>query len=147
MIKPTFSDKLAEKNLLGLPFSWGPDGKLEFGPGITEEQRKEIEAIAAAHDWALSQAKDKAIMEAKANAAFSIAALFDKSPFSLELVFAELNALAEAIALVDKVEHTPQDTARLAQLKSLWGQVQVIRQEENAATRAIEEAKSEGEIP
>lgn len=138
-----FEEKLEVAGLLGLPVSWGPDGKLEFGPEITDARRQAIERLAAEHDWALEATITSKLTEAKMRASSEIAALFGKPPQSLELVFAELNILAEALSLVESTSN-PE---RLTALKQRWSQVKTIRAAENAATQVIEAAKSEVEIP
>lgn len=45
-----FARELHEAGMDGLPFSWGEDGALNFGPEITAEQRDDILALAARHD-------------------------------------------------------------------------------------------------
>jgi hypothetical protein len=135
MIGPSFSEELAAAGLLGLPFAWGTDGRIEYGPEITDEQRKSIEAVLQAHDGAASQARHDARVEAMTQAAVDIAALFGKPARSLDLVFTELNVLAEAISLVDKEKPVPEETARLDALKKLWADVKAIRARELASEK------------
>lgn len=45
-----FVRELEAAGLLGLPFAWGPDGKIEFGAGMTQAQKDAVLAVAAAHD-------------------------------------------------------------------------------------------------
>lgn len=45
-----FEDELAAAHLAGLPFSWGADGEISFGPAITPEQRAAILSVYEAHD-------------------------------------------------------------------------------------------------
>lgn len=49
-IGPSFSDELAAAGLLGLPFTWSPEGVIEFGEGVTDAQKADVEAIYATHD-------------------------------------------------------------------------------------------------
>jgi hypothetical protein len=50
MIAPHIVDELQAAGLLGLPFAWGTDGALSFGPTLTAPQRAAIAAVFAAHD-------------------------------------------------------------------------------------------------
>lgn len=49
-IGPNFGNELIAAGLGGLPVSWTPDGIVEYGPAITEEQKTAIEAVLASHD-------------------------------------------------------------------------------------------------
>jgi len=49
-IGPTFSVELDAARLLGLPFAWGDDGDINFGPAMTPEQIDAVNAVYAAHD-------------------------------------------------------------------------------------------------
>ena len=49
-IGPSFSDELRTANLIGLPFSWGTDGIIQFDPRMTQAQRDAVLAVYAAHD-------------------------------------------------------------------------------------------------
>lgn len=62
-IGPTFVDELAAAGLVGLPFTWGSDGKIQYGDAITPEQRAAIETVVAAHP---SQEEIKAQLKAYA---------------------------------------------------------------------------------
>lgn len=52
-VSERFADELQAAGLLGLPFSWGEDGALEFGASITADQRAAIQAALANHDPAV----------------------------------------------------------------------------------------------
>ena len=45
-----FSDELTSAGLVGLPFTWGSDGKIEGYDNLTEEQKTTLDAVIAAHD-------------------------------------------------------------------------------------------------
>lgn len=49
-IGPTFTDELKVAGLLGLPFSWGADGALNFGEAMTPKQIAAVQAVYDAHD-------------------------------------------------------------------------------------------------
>lgn len=49
-IGPNFANELAAAGLLGLPFSWGTDGVIEYGESISAAQKTAIEAVLAAHN-------------------------------------------------------------------------------------------------
>lgn len=49
-IGPNFANELAAAGLIGLPFSWGTDGVIEYGTAISSAQKTAIEAVLAAHD-------------------------------------------------------------------------------------------------
>lgn len=49
-IGPTFVTELQVAGLLGLPFSWGPDGVITYGAAMTPAQIAAVEAVYAAHD-------------------------------------------------------------------------------------------------
>ena len=49
-IGPSFSDELKVAGLMGLPFSWGPDGMIQFDPRMTQTQVNSVLAVYAAHD-------------------------------------------------------------------------------------------------
>lgn len=49
-IGPTFADELKAAGLLGLPFSWGADGTIEFRADMPQVQRDAVLAVYAAHN-------------------------------------------------------------------------------------------------
>lgn len=49
-IGPSFSEELRRAGLLGLPFSWGDDGVIQFDDRCTGVQREAVLAVYAAHD-------------------------------------------------------------------------------------------------
>jgi hypothetical protein len=51
-IGPNFSNELAAAGLHGLPFAWGGDGAISYGPAITSAQKTSIQAVLAAHNAA-----------------------------------------------------------------------------------------------
>lgn len=46
----TFTAELQAAGLLGLPFAWGEDGEIVFGPAMTAEQIEAVRAVYAVHD-------------------------------------------------------------------------------------------------
>jgi hypothetical protein len=49
-IGPTFVNELQAAGLLGLPFSWGGDGVIQFAPSMLKAQIDAVNAVYAAHD-------------------------------------------------------------------------------------------------
>lgn len=49
-IGPAFYDELAAAGLVGLPFSWGTDGIIQFDPRMTPGQVVAVQAVYATHD-------------------------------------------------------------------------------------------------
>lgn len=49
-IGPNFANEIASAGLRSLPFSWGADGVIEFGPSMTSAQISAVEAVYAAHN-------------------------------------------------------------------------------------------------
>jgi hypothetical protein len=49
-IGATFEQELKAAGLLGLPFSWGADGKIEFRESMTDAQIAAVNAVYEAHD-------------------------------------------------------------------------------------------------
>src|SRR6516162_6671391 len=64
-IGPTFGNELYNAGLLGLNFSWGSDGTIIYGPGITQDQRNAINAVYAAHDPVISNLLDYSDFQAQ----------------------------------------------------------------------------------
>ncbi|MFZ5565974.1 MAG: hypothetical protein ACOY95_03125 [Pseudomonadota bacterium] len=50
MIGPSFESELQAAGLIGLPFSWGPDGVLQFDESMTQQQRDAVMAVLVAHN-------------------------------------------------------------------------------------------------
>lgn len=49
-IGPNFTKELEAAGLLGLSFSWGPDGTLQFDPGLSPQNVAAITSVYTAHD-------------------------------------------------------------------------------------------------
>ena len=49
-IGPHFSDELRAAGLVGLPFSWGDDGVIQYDAAMLPTQIAAVEAVYAAHD-------------------------------------------------------------------------------------------------
>ena len=49
-IGPTFAAELDAARLTGLPFSWGDDGVIQFGPSMTKDQKDAVSVVYEAHD-------------------------------------------------------------------------------------------------
>jgi hypothetical protein len=55
-IGPSFSDELKAAGLLGLPFTWGADGVIQFNAAMTQAQIDAVNACHAAHNPLLPSA-------------------------------------------------------------------------------------------
>ena len=49
-IGPSFPFELAAAGLLGLPFSWTPDGQFTYDPSLTQAQIAAVQAVVAKHN-------------------------------------------------------------------------------------------------
>ena len=49
-IGPKFTEELTLAGLVGLPFSWGSDGNIQFNERITQDQIDAVNAVYEAHD-------------------------------------------------------------------------------------------------
>ncbi len=58
-IGPTFDKEIRAAGLGGLPFSWGTDGDIQYGPAMTQAQKDAVQAVYAAHDPVASLAADQ----------------------------------------------------------------------------------------
>jgi len=58
-IGPSFEIELKAAGLLGLPFSWGGDGSIQFSPDMTQSQKDAVLAVYDSHDPASTFAIDK----------------------------------------------------------------------------------------
>lgn len=45
-----FAQEVEAAGLAGLPFSWGDDGQIEFGPSMKEEEIAAVQAVYDVHD-------------------------------------------------------------------------------------------------
>lgn len=142
-IGPSFADEISAAGILDRRFSWGTDGRIEFHPDVPNEERQKIKAILAAHDGPLSEARHQALQATRAEAARRIAELFAQPPGTLDLVFAELNALAKAVGILEKGGSAlPEERLDLDLLKATWGRIQAIREAGRDAKAAVVAAKS-----
>lgn len=49
-IGPSFAEELAAAGLMGLPFTWGPDGRFTWDPALRPEQRQQVLDVYRRHD-------------------------------------------------------------------------------------------------
>jgi len=49
-IGPSFATELQAAGLLGLPFSWGSDGVIQYRDDVSQDVRDRVAAVLAAHD-------------------------------------------------------------------------------------------------
>ena len=70
-IGPHFIAELQAAGLVGLPFTWGEDGAIQFDPRMTQPQRDAVLAVYAAHNPATpapTPQRDLDIADARAKA-------------------------------------------------------------------------------
>ena len=149
IIGPSFSAELDTAGIADRRFTWGADGKLEFHPEVSDEDRKKVEAVLAAHDGPLSEARYQAVRATNAEAARLIAEMFQKEPDTWALAWKEINALARAVEILDKkIEGTalPEERVALEVLRGIYGQAQAIRDTEDRAQALLRGAKSIEEV-
>ncbi|MGH9168434.1 MAG: hypothetical protein ACRD02_11485 [Acidimicrobiia bacterium] len=128
MIGPTFADELRAAGLTDL-MGWGADGTFEFRDDYPEAERRIFLAVLEAHDGELSTARHETAEAIRAEASARIATLFAQPPGSLDLVFAELNALAGAVGIIEKGGSAlPEERVDLDGLKETWARIQAIRE-------------------
>jgi hypothetical protein len=153
-IGPSFPDELRAAGITDWRFSWGAEGKgpedlLEFHPDFPADERAKVEAVLAAHDGPLSEARHQALEAADAEAARRIGRKFGKEPHTDELNHAQLNALAKAIQIINKkIEGSalPEERLVLEVLDMKYGEVEAIRAAEKDAEAALKGAKSVEEV-
>lgn len=146
-IGPSFAAELDAAGIADQRFTWGGDGKVEFHPEMPQTERKKVEAVLAAHDGLLSEARHQALEATRAEAGRRIAALFDQPPGSLDLAFAELNALAGAVGILEKGGSAlPEEWLDLERVKGMWGRIQALREVGRGAKAALLVAKNVEEV-
>jgi hypothetical protein len=81
------------------------------------------------NQWMMAGNQPEVIFEAQApDKAEAIAALFDKPPMSLDLVFAEMNMLATALKIATTGgTRTQEEQAQLDSINTVWDQIKAIR--------------------
>jgi hypothetical protein len=147
-IGPSFADELTAAGITDRRFTWSPGtGSIEYHPDMPDAERQKVEAVLAAHDGPLSEARHQALEATRAEASRRIAALFDQPPGSLDLAFAELNTLARAVGIIEKGGAAlPEEQLDLDGLKGMWARIQAIRDAGRDAKEAIQGAKTVGEV-
>ena len=149
IIGPSFSTELRQGGVLDFRFTWGPDGNIQYHPEVPAEERAKVEAVLAAHDGPLSEARHEALTTTDAEAGKRIAGMFRKEPDTFRLIYKQLNALARAVQIIDrKIEGTalPEEQRALEVLDGLYNRAQAIRDTEEQAKTALLVAKSVEEI-
>ena len=149
VIGPTFAEELRAAGVQDWRFTWNPTGEIGFHPEVPAEERAKVEAVLAAHDGPLSEARHKAIQATDAGAADRIAAMFGKPPNTFPLAWKEINALARAVDILDKkIEGTalPEERLDLDVLRGIYGRAQAIRDAEGKAQAVLLGAKSVEEV-
>jgi hypothetical protein len=145
---PTFYDEFRAAGITDWRFSWstdesGVEATFEFHPEMPEAERHKVLAVFAAHDGPLSTARGESVDAIRAEASRRIAALFGQPPGSIDLVFAELNALAEAAGILEKGSQADsRDVDDLAVLRGIWAQIRAIRHAGRDARAQVQAAKT-----
>jgi hypothetical protein len=143
-IGPSFAEELTAAGVVDRRFTWGPEsGKVDFHPDVPDSERAKVEAVLAAHDGPLSEARHQALEATRVEASARIAPLFGQPPASLDLAFAEINALAEAVEIMEKGGSAlPEERVALEALKDLRARTKAILQVRRAAKAALLLARS-----
>ena len=148
IIGPSFDAELAAAGVTEKRFSRpgpGVDGALLFHPDVPDSERDKVLAVLAAHDGPLSEARHKALQATNAEAARRIAEMFLREPDTFKLIYAEMNALAKAVQILDKkIDGTalPEEWLAFEELGGLYDRVTAIRQVNDGAEAALKAAKS-----
>ncbi|MGH8566017.1 MAG: hypothetical protein ACREXW_18785 [Gammaproteobacteria bacterium] len=149
MSMPTFYDEFRAAGITDWRFNWSTDERggettFEFHPEMPEAERQKVLAVFAAHDGPLSTARGETVDAIRVEASRRIAALFGQPPGSVDLVFAELNALAEAAGILERRPEMadPRDVDDLAVLKGIWAQIRAIRDAGRDARAKVQAAKT-----
>jgi hypothetical protein len=147
-IGPSFAEELTAAGVVDRRFTWGPEsGKVDFHPDVPDSERAKVEAVLAAHDGPLSEARHQALEATDAEAARRIADPFGKPPDTLKLAYAEINrmagVLAGVIAIIEKAGlASVEELAQFGAPKELWATVQAIRDAQDGAKAALLGAKN-----
>lgn len=146
-IGPTFAAELRAAGVADFRFSWGSDGKIEYHPDVPDAERTKVEAVLAAHDGPLSEARHQALEATDAEAGRRIAELFAQPPETLDLAFAEVNTLDRRIEILEKgAAALPEERLDRDRLKERWTRRQAILDAGRAAKAALLAAKSVEEV-
>jgi hypothetical protein len=149
-IGPSFSAELDAAGVTDRRFTWGTDGKIQYDPEVPESERAKVEAVLAAHDSALSEARHQALQGTDAEAGRRIAEMFGKSPEdAIRVIHKQLNTVGRAMQILDrKIEGTalPEERGALQQLDRIYNRVQAILDVEARAQKALEAAKNVEEV-
>lgn len=84
LIGPAFSDELKASGLVGLPFSWGADGDIQFNERMTPAQIAAVKAMYAVHDPAKLAIIEINKREAAIDALLAKAALDPLAPLAVK---------------------------------------------------------------
>lgn len=151
-IGPTFTEELRAAGVSDFRFSWsGNTGVIDFHPDFPDDERKKVEAVLAAHDGPLSEARHEALEAADAEAARRIADMFRKQPDSWALVWKEMNAQARASQILYSILKkaglaVPEEQPDLELLEGMYNRARAIRDAEDKAKAALLAAKSVEEV-
>lgn len=148
-IGPSFAAELDQAGIADRRFSWGADGSLQFAPDFPAAERAKVEAVLAAHEGPLSEARHQALEASRAEAARRISEPFFQPPGTDDLIYAEINTLGRAVQLLKKlIEGTalPEERLDLETLDGIYSRTQAILQARSAAKTALLAAKDVGEV-
>lgn len=149
-IGPTFTEELKAAGVTDFRFAWSTEtGIVDFHPGVPADERAKVEAVLAAHDGPLSEARHEALEATRAEAARRIAELFQQPPGTLDVLAAEANANARATQILNKkIDGTalPEERLELEVLDGIYNRVTAIRTVKADAKAVLLGAKSLEEV-
>jgi hypothetical protein len=149
-IGPTFPEELRAAGVSDFRFSWARDtGKIEYHPDMPASERAKVEAVLAAHDGPLSEARHQAREAVNAEGGRQIAEMFGRPPGSDKLIWAQMNANARASQLMKRViEGTalPEERLELERLDGIYDRIGAILQAGDVAKAALVGAKDVAEV-
>lgn len=150
VIGPSFPDELRAAGVTDFRFSWSLEsGHINFHPDVPAEERERVEAVLAAHDGPLSEARHQALVALRTETRRRIAELFGQPPGTDDLIYAEINDNARGTQLVNKKfegSALPEERLELEALDETYERVRAIRAVKADAKAALLGAKSVEEV-
>jgi hypothetical protein len=113
VIGPHFPDELRAAGLLNLPFTWGPDGAIQYDARLTANQRTAIQAVLAAHNPATP-----ADPTAQQVAAGVVVANRFPSDAQIDAAFDAVTTLPQLVTLTRRLAHVLRNLAIAAGVDS-----------------------------
>lgn len=124
-IGPAFKDELKAAGLLGLPFTWGDDGVVEFADTMTPATIAQVRAVADAHD----AAKPAAPAPRGADFVATMFLAFEGKDEAAKLARGVrlLGKSAHAIGFVNLLDVPAPSATRLYVLRGVWAAIKADR--------------------